>query len=169
MGELELYSTIRNEIVVNHVLIHLTTIFVVFMLVGGTWFVETRKSFVSLLLPLLSLAWAAAIVRFDFFIHRQGAYLRLLETALQKRVGPDMPFWELTKAQLHSTRYVVPIADALSILIIIVPTIYLLFGPCKSFFQERQWSGHALYAWTVLLLIALLLASLPFIPRIAGV
>lgn len=167
MGELELYSTIRNEIIVNHVLMHLTTIFVVFMLVGGTLFVETRRSFVSLLLPLLSLAWAAAIVRFDFFIHRQGAYLRVIETSLQNRL--DLPFWELWKAQLSSTRYVVPIADAFSILIIIVPTIYLLFGPCKSLFKERQWRGHLLYAWTVLLLIVLLLSTLPFIPRIAGV
>src|SRR5215467_12283229 len=128
MGELELYSTIRNEIVVNHVLLHLTTIFVVFMLVGGTWFVETRRSFVSVLLPLLSVAWAAAVVRFDFFIQRQGAYLRPLETSLQKRIGPDVPFWELTKAQLRSTRYVVPTADVLGMLIIIVATIYLLFG-----------------------------------------
>jgi len=169
MGELELYTTIRNEIVVNHVLMHLMTIFVVFMLVGGTWLVETRRSFVSLLLPLLSLAWAAAMVRFDFFIHRQGAYLRLLEASLQRRGAPDLPFWELSKAQLHSTRYVVPTADVLGILIIIVPTIYLLFGPCKSLFKERQWRGHLPYAWTVLLLIALLLSSLPFIPRIAGV
>jgi hypothetical protein len=169
MGELELYGTIRNEIVVNHLLMHLTTIFVVFMLLGGTWFVETRRSFVSVLLPLLSLAWAAAIVRFDFFIHRQGAYLRLLEMSLQRRVAADVPFWELSKAQLRSTRYVVPTADALSMLVIIVPTIYLLFGPCKSLFKERQWRGHLLYAWTVLLLILLLLLSLPFIPKIASV
>lgn len=169
MGELELYSTIRSEIVVNHVLMHLTTIFVVFVLLAGTWLVETRRSFVSLLLPLLSLAWAAAIVRFDFFVHRQAAYLRALELSLQKRTGTDVPFWELSKAQLRSTRYVVPTADALSFLIIIVPTIYLLFGPCKSLFKERQWRGHLLYAWTVLLLIILLLSSLPFIPRIAGI
>jgi hypothetical protein len=143
MAELELYSTIRNEIVVNHVLMHLMTIFVVFMLVGGTWLVETRRSFVSLLLPLLSLAWAAAMVRFDFFIHRQGAYLRLLEASLQKRVAADLPFWELSKAQLRSTRYVVPTADALGILIVVVPTIICYLGHANL--SSKNGSGAAIY------------------------
>ena len=169
MGELELYSAIRSEIVVNHVLMHVTTIFVVFVLLAGVWLIERRSSILSLLLPLLSLAWAAAMVRFDFFIHRQAAYLRMLETSLQKRVGTDVPFWELTKAQFQSTRYVVPTADTLGMLIILVTTIYLLFESCKSLFKERQWHGHLVYAWTVLLLIVLLLASLPLIPKIAGV
>jgi hypothetical protein len=79
MNEVEIYSIIRSEILTNHVLMHVTTLVVVILLFGGTWLIEDRKSIISVILPILSLAWAAAIVRFDFFIHRQAAYLRAVE------------------------------------------------------------------------------------------
>src|SRR5262245_2202065 len=93
MNELDLYNSIRTEIVVNHVLMHLTTIVVVIALLAGVWLTEQRESIISVLLPLLSLSWAASIVRFDYFIHRQSAYLRALEVFLRQD-GMAVPLWE---------------------------------------------------------------------------
>src|ERR1051325_5262504 len=102
MNEIDLYNSIRSEIVVNHVLMHITTLVVVIALVTGVWLSEKRESVVSVLLPLLSLSWAAAMVRFDFFIHRQAAYLRAFENSLQQN-GLSVPLWENWKASLQPT------------------------------------------------------------------
>jgi hypothetical protein len=119
------------------------------------------------LLPLLSLSWAAAMVRFDFFIHRQAAYLRTLETSLHQN-GLAVPLWEGWKASLQSTRIVIPIADVFASLIVVVITAYLLFGPARNVFKLKNWPAHRLYSWLILLLTVALLLFLPFIPRLAA-
>jgi hypothetical protein len=166
MGEVEIYNAIRSEIVTNHILIHVTTWIVVIILLVGTWVVENRKTILSVILPLLTLAWAAAVVRFDFFIHRQAAYLRGFENHLQQS-GLSMPLWESWKSSLRSTAFVVPLADFLAVLVIVLPTIYLLFIPAQEFFHQKRWRGGKLYAWVILILIGLLLGLLLFIPKIA--
>ena len=166
MGEAEIYSAIRNEIMVNHVLMHVTTLIVVVILLGGIWLIEHRTSFLSVVLPLLSLAWAAAIVRFDYFIHRQGAYLRAVEAHMQA-AGISIPLWESWKSSLRLTSVVVPIADFIAIIVVLVPTIYLLFGLAQEFFNVKKWQGGKIYAWGVLIVLGCLLGCLPFIPKLA--
>src|SRR5687767_4841236 len=104
----ELYLTVRNEILVNHILVHVLTLVVSLVLLFGVWVVETRRTILSLFLPLLALSWAAAMIRFDLFIHRQGAYLRELELHIS-RTGSPFPLWETWKASLLSTKIVVPL------------------------------------------------------------
>jgi type IV secretory pathway VirB2 component (pilin) len=166
MNEVEIYVTIRNEIVTNHVLMHVTTLVVVALLLGGAWLCEKRGTVLSVFLPLLSLSWAAAMVRFDFFIQRQGAYLRAVEARLRES-GTTIPLWESWKTSLSSTAIVVPLADLIAIMAVVVPTIYLLFGPSQAVFADRQWRWGKLYAWGVTVIIVLLLGCLPFIPKIA--
>lgn len=167
MNEIDLYNSIRSEIVVNHVLMHITTLVVVIALVSGVWLSEKRESVVSVLLPLLSLSWAAAMVRFDFFIHRQAAYLRAFEASLNK-AGLAVPLWETWKVSLQSTRLVVPIADLFAALIVVVTTAYLLFGPAKTVFHSRRWPAHRIYSWFILLSTIGLLLFLLLIPGIAA-
>lgn len=167
MDKIEIYNTIRWEIIINHVLMHLTTILVVIAVLVGTWLVENRKSVLSVTLPLLSLAWAASIVRFDFFIHRQGAYLRVLEARLQDS-GISIPLWESWKLSLRSASIVVPIADFIAILVILIPTVYLLFSPAQEFFREKEWRGGKAYASTISIILCILLLTLMIIPKIAG-
>jgi hypothetical protein len=167
MNEVEIYNTIRSEIITNHVLMHLTTLVVVAILFAGTWLTQDRKSVMSVFLPLLSLSWAAAILRFDLFIHRQGAYLRIVEARLQG-LSVSIPLWETWKASLRSTGVIVPFADFLVILVIFVPTVYLLFGPAQDYFSLKLWRGAKLYAWAVSIIFVLILSCLPFIPKIAG-
>lgn len=128
MESVEIYNSIRAEIVSNHVLMHWFTLAVALMLLGGVFINELRQTALSVFLPLLSLAWAAAMVRFDFFIHRQAAYLRALEAQMQQG-SISIPLWESWKPSLHATPLVVPLADAIASAVIVVPTIYLLFGP----------------------------------------
>ena len=167
MNETDLYNTIRSEILVNHVLMHLTTIVVVIMLLTGVWLCERRESVVSVLLPLLSLSWAAAMVRFDFFIHRQAAYLRAVEGTLRES-GVITPLWETWKYSLRSTRVMMPIADVFAVLIVLAPTAYLLFGPARQVFKQRDWPAQRAYCWGVLLLTVGLICLLPFIPGLAA-
>lgn len=166
MSEVDIYASIRDEIVTNHVLMHVTTLVVVTLLLGGIWLCETRSTILSVLLPLLSLAWAAAMVRFDYFIHRQAAYLRAVEARLEQ-IGIGIPLWERWKASLSSTVIVVPIADLIAVMVVVVPTIYLLFGPAQAVFADKHWRWGKAYAWGVVILIVLLLGCLPFIPKIA--
>lgn len=167
MNEIELYVSIRSEIVTNHVLMHLLTFMVIVVLLVGVWVAEQRTTILSVFLPLVAIAWAAAIVRFDFFIHRQGEYLRRLEATLIDR-GTAVPLWESWKAALYSPKLVVPIADILVIVSIVVPTTYLLFGPARNLFRERGLKSHPLFAWSVIGILALLLLILPFVPMIAS-
>jgi len=164
---MDLYNSIRSEIVVNHILMHLTTVVIVVVLLVGVWLSEQRESIISVLLPLLSLSWAAAMVRFDFFIHRQAAYLRALEASLHQN-GLAIPLWEGWKVSLQSTRVVIPIADMFATLILVVATAYLLFGPCRKVFISRGWPAHRLYSWLILVSMIGLLLSLAFIPQLAA-
>jgi hypothetical protein len=167
MNEIDLYNSVRSEIVVNHVLMHVTTIIVVIALLVGVWVSEKQDSIISVLLPLLSLSWAAAMVRFDLFIHRQAAYLRALEASLHES-GLAVPLWEGWKASLKSTRVVIPIADVFVTLIVVLITCYLLFGPAKRFFDSRHWPAHRLYSWFILLSTISLLLFLAWLPGLAG-
>jgi type IV secretory pathway VirB2 component (pilin) len=106
------------------------------------------------------------MVRFDFFIQRQGAYLRAVEARLQQS-GTTIPLWESWKSSLSSTAVVVPLADLIGVIVVVAPTIYLLFGPAQTVFADRQWRWGKMYAWGVTVIIAVLLGCLPFIPKIA--
>jgi hypothetical protein len=163
----EIYNTIRAEIVSNHVLMHWFTLAVALALLAGVFANELRPTALSVFLPLLSLAWGAAMVRFDFFIHRQAAYLRALEAQMQ-RGGIAIPLWETWKASLQAAPLVVPPADAVASAVIIVPTLYLLFGPAQQVFASRGWRGAKLYAWLASTLLILSLCSLAAIPKIAA-
>ena len=151
----------------NHVLMHWISLVIVLTLLTGVWVVErTRPTILSVFLPLLSLTWAAAMVRFDFFIHRQAAYLRALEAQMSPG-SASLPMWETWKSSLKATPFVVPLADMIACAVIVIPTTYLLFGPARQFFQLRQWKGEKIFAWGVSALLVLLLCSLVLIPRIA--
>lgn len=167
MESVEIYNSIRAEIVSNHVLMHWFTLAVALTLLGGVFINELRQTALSVFLPLLSLAWAAAMVRFDFFIHRQAAYLRALEAQMQQG-GISIPLWESWKPSLHATPLVVPLADAIASAVIVVPTIYLLFGPAQQVFASRQWRGAKPYAWLISALLILSLCSLAGVPEIAA-
>jgi hypothetical protein len=167
LDETQVYNSIRAEIVSNHMLMHWYSIIVALALLAGVVIVENRKTVLSVFLPLLSLAWAAAIVRFDFFIHRQALYLRAVESRMTEH-GIAIPLWESWKVSVTSTQFVVPVADLIAVTVIVTPTIYLLFGPAQRFFELRHWRGGRLYAWVVASLILLLLCSLAVIPRVAA-
>jgi hypothetical protein len=167
LESVEIYNVIRAEIVSNHVLMHWFTLAVVLALLAGVFVVEKRQTVLSVFLPLLSLAWAAAMVRFDFFIHRQAAYLRALEAQMQQG-GVSMPLWETWKMSLRAASFVVPAADIIASAAIVVPTVYLLFGPARQVFITRKWRGAKLYAWLVAALLILSLCSLAVIPKLAA-
>jgi hypothetical protein len=167
LDTVEIYNIARSEIISNHVLMHWFSIIVVVTILAGVLVVEIRgRTILSVFLPLLAVAWAAAMVRFDFFIHRQAAYLRQLE-AQMREAGVTVPLWETWKASLRSTVIVVPAADVLASAVIVVPTLYLLFGPAQQFFLQRGWRWGKLYAWTISAILLILLASLVVIPKIA--
>jgi len=146
---------------------HWFSIVVVLALLGGVLVIETQgRTILSVFMPLLSVAWAAAMVRFDFFIHRQAAYLRQLE-AQMREAGVTVPLWETWKASLRSTVIVIPAADVIASMVIVIPTLYLLFGPAQQFLHQSGWKWGKLYAWAVSAILLLLLASLAVIPKIA--
>src|SRR5215216_1575733 len=146
---------------------HWYSLIVAIVLLSGIVLVENRRTILSIFLPLLTLAWAAAMVRFDFFIHRQAAYLRAFEASLHQN-GLAVPLWEGWKASLQSTRIVIPVADVFATLIIVIITAYMLFGPAKKIFRSRDWPAHRLYSWLILLSTVGLLLFLPFVPKLAA-
>jgi hypothetical protein len=167
LNQFDIYAAMRAEIITNHVLMHWFSIVVAITLIVSVWIVEHRKTILSVFVPLLSLAWAASMVRFDFFIHRQAAYLRLLESQLQEK-GASGPLWETWKATSRSTPFVVPAADVIAVGAIVIPTLYLLFGPAQEFCRTKGWDWGRKYAWSVCILLLLLLLSLTVVPRIAA-
>jgi hypothetical protein len=146
---------------------HWYSIIVAVALVSGIFVTEVRKTALSIFLPFLSLSWAAAMVRFDFFIQRQGAYLRDYEIKMQEQ-GLALPLWETWKSSLRSTQIIIPIADAVAVLAIVIPTLYLLFGPAQDFFHQQKWKHARLFAWSISILLVLLLCFLAVIPRLAA-
>jgi hypothetical protein len=162
----DVYLAIRSEIVTNHVLIHVVTLVAFGSLLAGAAWTETRHSVVSVLLPLLSVAWAASVVRFDYFIHRQGAYLRALEAEFQS-AGPGMPLWETWKAALGPARMIVAAMDVVVFGCIVAVTAYLSFGPAREYLRVQGWHGAAWYPWVILASLSLLLLLLAFIPHLS--
>ena len=165
MGEIEIYNIIRAEIITNHVIMHFFTLVVTIVLLAGVYICERKESILSVFLPLLSLAWAAAILRFDFFIQRQGKFLRVFEGHLSERMN-SLPLWESWKALSVSTAYIVPIADIVAFAVIVVPTLYLLFKPSRRYFENNNISGGKLYAGCISILLFLFLISLAIVPII---
>jgi hypothetical protein len=142
---------------------HIFTLVVVVVLLMGVFIVERRKTILSVFLPLLSLAWAAAIVRFEFFVHRQAAFLRIIETRVSEITG-TIPLWETWKSTLDSMAFVVPLADLIACAVIVVPTLYLLFNSSAEFFESKNIRGGNLYAWGASFVLILLLLFLAVIP-----
>lgn len=167
MNEVEIYTSIRAEIVTNHILMHWFSLIIMIIILAGVSVIENRKTILSVFLPLLTVAWAASMVRFDFFIHRQNAYLRAVESELRSK-GTVIPLWDSWKQQLTATPFVVPMMDIFICLAIVVPTLYILFVPAQKYFQDSGWKGTKIYAWGISLLIIILLCSLTLIPQIAG-
>lgn len=163
---MEIYSLIRQEIIINHSLMHWFTLLVFLMLLAGCSVIERRKTILSVFLPLITLAWAASIVRFDFFIHRQAEYLRLLENQIQNNTN-SMQLWETWKASKSSTAFIIPLADIFIFAVILIPTAYILFNQTQEYFAERQWKNGKIFAWTILISIVFLLGLIPFIPFLA--
>ncbi len=165
MLETDVYNIIRAEIITNHVLMHLFTLTVVIILFTGICVVERHQTILSVFLPLLTLAWGAAIVRFDFFVHRQAKFLRVLEAHIIEKSG-SVPLWESWKFSSTSPAYIIPIADIIAFAVILVPTLYLLFNKSPKYFEANQIKGGKLYAWGVTAILFLLLLSLAIIPTI---
>ena len=161
------YASVRGEITTNHVLMHVVTLAVAVILIAGVWVVEARPTVLSVLLPFLSLAWAAAILRFDYFIHRQGAYLRALESHLTA-TGTSYPLWEIWKGSRRSTMFVLPALDFVGCTVIVIPTLYLLLGPAREYFKAHQWPGASAFAYSMTILLIGLLAILGIIPTLAA-
>ena len=161
MPSMQVIDTIRWEIIANHVLMHVTTLVVLCIILTITAYVERRQSALSVLMPLVTVSWAAAMVRFDYLIHRQGAYVSFVE----RTTGTQG--WETWRTGLTATVYVMPFLDALSVLAIVAPTVFVLFGPAKRWCDEQASRFGALYRWIVLIAIVSLLASLGAVPWLA--
>jgi hypothetical protein len=63
-----MYEALRAEIISHDALLHWITLITMVVLLVGTALVEHRDTIASLFLPLLSLVWASAVLRLDFFI-----------------------------------------------------------------------------------------------------
>lgn len=163
----DVYLSIRNEITANHTLMHWFTLAVCIIVFAGAAVVEFRRSILSIWLPLLSLAWAASMLRFDFFIHRQGTYLRAFEQQLIED-GVTFPLWEMWKISLQATKLVVSVTDVIACAVIVLPTIYILFGPAQEYFRTANWPGGRFFAWGISTLLIALLCSLAAVPRLAA-
>ncbi len=167
IGWEQVYSAVRAEIVSNHVLMHWFTIIVIVILLAGAWALENRSSVLGVLLPIFALSWAAAMVRFDFFIHRQGTYLRVLERELASN-GVMFPLWETWKGSRVSTNFVVPVLDVFASLVVFAAAAYIAFGPARSYLIMRRLPGAVLFPWAVVILLLLLLGLLAAVPALAS-
>ena len=144
---------------------HLFTLVAGIILLVGVFICEKYRTILSVFLLLLSLAWAAAILRFDFFIQRQGKFLRVFEANIMEKTGA-IPLWESWKFSSGSASYIVPLADIIACAVIVVPTLYLLFNPSLKFFNTNNIKGGKLYAWGISVLLLLILISLAVVPKI---
>ena len=163
MDSTQIYIAIRSEIIANHALMHWFTFAVALVLLVGVAAVERLgKTILSILLPLLALGWAASVWRFDFFIHRQAAYLRTLEASMTQTNSQLM--WETWKGSRHAAAFAIPIADILATAVIVVATFYLLFGPAQQYLT--RWGRVFAIAISVSLILVLL--SLTIVPKVAS-
>ena len=154
-------NTVRWEIIANHVLMHVTTLIVLSLFLAITAYVEYRKSILSVMMPLIAVSWAAAMVRFDYLIHRQGAYIAFVEHATGAQG------WETWRKGLMATAYVMPLLDGLSVLAIVALTGFVAFGPATQYLRARGSVWANSYRWIVMIAVALLLASLGAVPWLA--
>lgn len=161
-----MYGAVREEILLNLALMHWLSIVVVIALFAGVAFCEARTTVLSVLLSLLGIAWAAATLRFDFLIHRQGAYLRQLESAHVQQ-GASM-MWETWKQEHRSQNLALPILDLLAALPIVAATAYLACRSARLYLTKCSIPGARAYPWVVMILQMTLLALLAIIPVIAG-
>lgn len=162
----DVYIAVRNEILLNQALMHWSSIVAVIVLLAGVVLCETRTTILSALLPLLGVGWAAEVARFDFLIHRQGAYLRTLEAALTEQGGPVL--WETWKSHLRAQRTMLPILDAIMALPIIAATLFIAFRPALNYLLTNHIPGARAYPWAITMLQLAILMLLAFIPNIAG-
>jgi hypothetical protein len=158
------YMTLREEIVAANNLMHWLTVITLVVLLAGLAFCEHRRTGLSVALPLISVGWAASVVRLDFFIQRIGAYLLPIERRLLDNT--DIPPWETWKNGLPATKIIVPVADMVLFSTIFVATALILFGPTRSYFKDREWRGFNSYSISILILIVALLSSIALIPSI---
>ncbi len=161
----EVYNAVRQEIMLNHALMHWVSLAVAITLLAGTAFCESRTTALSVLLPLLGVAWAAATVRFDFLIHRQGAYLQHLEATLTQQGVPIL--WETWKQQQHAQKIALPILDLIASIPIIAASAHLAFRPATQYLAKNAFPGARAYSWVIITLQLTLLALLGIIPTIA--
>lgn len=147
---------------------HWFTLLVFFSLLAGCLVIEKRKTILSVFLPLITVAWAASVVRFDFFVHRQAEYLRSLENQIQNNIN-SIQLWETWKASKSSTAFIIPLADIFIFAVILIPTAYILFNQTQEYFAEKKWKFGKIYVWTVLISIILLLGLIPFIPLLTQI
>jgi hypothetical protein len=157
-----LYGSIRTEVITNHLLMHATSLVVLIILLVGLAYVERHSSVLSVLLPIVSVSWAAAMVRFDYFIHRQGVYLAHVEHSA------GLFGWESWRASLVATPVLVPLMDALVAMAYVLPTIWIAFKPSRTYLRANGVGWATAYAWLVSVLTVLLLASLTVVPRLAA-
>lgn len=168
MQEVEIYTVIRQEIISNINLLNLITFFVAVCLLTGCKLIENRKTVLRVFLPLISLAWAAAVVRFDFLIHRQGIYLMEVESRMRQG-GTNFPLWETWKAERTFGTFLIPLTDLLIFPLIIIPTAFIIFNYTQPYFVENQWKFGRAYAWGILISIIVLLSLTPFVPLLARI
>src|SRR5947209_1145318 len=90
-----IYVSLRQELLAADALLYWITLIVFLSLLVGTFICEARRTVLCVLLPLLSVAWAASVVRLDFFIHRIGIYLQPIEEKLLQNT--NIPSWESWK------------------------------------------------------------------------
>lgn len=161
-----IYASLREELLAADALLHWLSLIVLLSLLVGAFICEARRTVLCMLLPLLSVAWAASVVRLDFFIHRIGAYLQPIEERLLQNT--NIPSWESWKSNLIATKTLVPVADIFIFISIIAVTAFVLRGPTRAYFEERRWRGAGWYSAAVLIVILMLLSIVQFIPTIAG-
>jgi hypothetical protein len=127
------YEALRAEILANHTFASWATLICAIIILAAVWLIADRPSPLAVFVPLFTIGWAAAIVRADFLIHRAGAYIRVLEQSISPDGG-----WEVWRQGLRATPVLLPVTDALIVLPIIVPTLYLAFFPARQFLAQSQ-------------------------------
>ena len=58
--------------------------------------------------------------------------------------------------------------DVIGVLTIVVPTLYMLFGPAQTYLETRALKGARIYPWAVSLGTIALLLFLLVVPRLAA-
>jgi hypothetical protein len=161
-----MYAVLRNEILLHQFLLYTTTLVVALVCMAAVVVCERRDSVLSVLAPALASAWAGAVLRFDYLIHRQGAYLLILEDRISA-ISYPMPLWEHWKGDLPGKALFLGPTDALTCLAVVAPALYLTWTLGRRHLQARapQWALPVAVCLTALIMVPLLL--LPFVPAAA--